>query len=106
MVLAQIRATDTRVKSVLLVGGFGRSPYLRERIQEAVGKKIDVIQPPYAWSAVVHGALVKGLAHYDPTYATVRLSSRAARKHLGTIVNVPFDKDLHVESRKLVFFLS
>lgn len=61
----QIKATNKEVKSVLLVGGLGGSQYLQERIRGAVKDTIEVIKPPYAWSAVVQGALIKGLAHYD-----------------------------------------
>jgi hypothetical protein len=61
-----------------------------------------VIKPPYAWSAVVQGALIKDLAHYDPKYANVRLSSRSARKHLGIIVGKAFDENIHWESKKSV----
>jgi tRNA A37 threonylcarbamoyltransferase TsaD len=104
LVLEQIKATDREVKSILLVGGFGGNKYLHERIQAAVKNTVEVIKPPYAWSAVVQGALIKGLAHYDQKYATVRLSSRAARKHLGILVHERFDKDIHLESQKSVTY--
>jgi molecular chaperone DnaK (HSP70) len=100
LVLAQIKATKTKVKSILLVGGFGGSQYLQERIREAVKRDIEVIKPPYAWSAVVQGALVKGLAHYDKEHAAVRLSSRTARKHIGTTCTRIFDENKHLESNK------
>ena len=38
----QIGATRTRVKGVLLVGGFGRNIYLRERLKAAVRADISV----------------------------------------------------------------
>jgi molecular chaperone DnaK (HSP70) len=100
LVLGQINATGKEVKSVLLVGGFGGSQYLQERIRGAVKHNVEVIKPPYAWSAVVQGALMKGLAHYDKQHATVRLSSRSARKHIGTEVSLNFDEDIHLESKK------
>lgn len=102
LVLEQIRTTSGEVKAVLLVGGFGTSMYLRERIKEAVSKKIEVIQPPYGWSAVVRGAVLKGLAQSDPKHSKIRLTSRIARKHLGTCVGVIFDEKIHSESRKFV----
>lgn len=43
--LNQISATKNPVKAVLLVGGFGQSAYLRERIRSAVGG-IEVMQSP------------------------------------------------------------
>jgi hypothetical protein len=100
LVLEQIRTTSGEVKAVLLVGGFGTSMYLRERIKEAVSKKIEVIQPPYGWSAVVRGAVLKGLAQSDPKHSKVRLTSRMARKHLGTLVSCVYDEKIHSVSRK------
>lgn len=100
LVLSQIWSTKTEVKSILLVGGFGRSPYLRERIQKAVKSTVEVIQPPYGWSAVVQGALIQGLARYDLSHATVRLSSRIAWKHIGTEISVPFERKLHLRSQR------
>lgn len=100
LVLRQIDATNTKVSSVLLVGGFSGNQYLRERISGAVKQGIEVITPPYAWSAVVQGAVVKGLAHYDPKHATVRLSSRVARKHIGIEINGLFDEDVDLPGKK------
>jgi hypothetical protein len=100
LVLEQIRTTSGEVTAVLLVGGFGTSMYLRERIKEAVSKKIEVIRPPYGWSAVVRGAVLKGLAQSDPKHSKVRLMSRMARKHLGTLAANVFDEKIHSVSRK------
>jgi len=46
LVKGQIKATQKRVKAVLLVGGFGQSAYLRDCIREAVGSKVKVMQSP------------------------------------------------------------
>ena len=46
-VKGQIRATETKPKAVLLVGGFGQSPTLQKAISDAVRNDgIEVIQPP------------------------------------------------------------
>ncbi|PMD42775.1 actin-like ATPase domain-containing protein [Hyaloscypha variabilis F] len=100
LVLEQIRTTSGEVKAVLLVGGFGMSMYLRERIKEEVSNKIEVLQPPYGWSAVVRGAVLKGIAQSDPKHTKVRLTSRIARKHLGTCCGVIFNEKIHSASRK------
>lgn len=42
LVKAQIDDTPRKVKAVLLAGGFGRSEYLRKRLQEVVGGDIEV----------------------------------------------------------------
>lgn len=47
LVKGQIEATNTQVKAVLMVGGFGQNAYLRERIREAIkGDNIEVMQSP------------------------------------------------------------
>ena len=45
LVLGQINATKSPVRAVLMVGGFGQSAYLRDRIRTAIGK-IEVMQSP------------------------------------------------------------
>ena len=102
LVVDQISSTKGEVKNVLLVGGFGKSMYLRERIREAISHKIEVLQPAYGWSAVVQGAALKGLAQADPKHSKVRLTSRIARKHIGKEFVTDFDGEIHLESRKLV----
>jgi hypothetical protein len=42
LVKDHIRATKKNVKEVLLVGGFGSNVYLRNRLQEEVGRAIEV----------------------------------------------------------------
>ena len=42
LIVNQIKSTRTTVKLVLLVGGFGTNPYLRERIRQAVGDAVQV----------------------------------------------------------------
>ena len=47
LVQGQVRATKASVKAVLLVGGFGQSSYLRDRIRDAVKSSgIEVIKSP------------------------------------------------------------
>jgi hypothetical protein len=88
------------VSGIVLVGGFGQSEYLYKRLRghfttgapppyserpthataRAVGENgsIEVMQPLYAWTAVVRGAVLRGLEgnmvirmHYGTSYATV-----------------------------------
>jgi hypothetical protein len=102
LVLEQIRNTHKDVKAVLLVGGFGGSRYLYQRLLETVPKNTSVLQPGFGWSAVVQGALLRGLADCDPQRGRVRLTSRVARKHVGTITSVIFDEKKHLMSRRCV----
>ena len=45
LVKDQIRATRREITAVLLVGGFGRSGYLRESLRKELGSNIKVLVP-------------------------------------------------------------
>lgn len=100
LVRDQIRGTNREVKAILLVGGFGGSQYLFQRLRESVPKNTAVLQPGYGWSAVVRGALLRGLGDCSPQHSNVRLTSRVARKHVGLTCNVDFDEAKHLISRR------
>ena len=92
----QISASGAPVKAILLVGGFGASQYLKERIRAAVDRRIQILQPPNAWQAVVQGAVMKGLANSAPEQLTmVQVRNRKARKHYGTEWRTKYDPKLH-----------
>ena len=90
LVQGQIIATEKNIKAVLLVGGFGQSFYLKERLCRVLGSSIEVRQPPNSWTAVVRGAVMMG-AQSD----AVQLQSRVARKHYGILLGYPFDPKIH-----------
>lgn len=84
LVKDQISSSKVPMRAVMLVGGFGASIYLKDRLRNALGKKIEVLQPSNAWLAVVQGAVMKGLAQSAPDALTmVRVRDRRARKHYG-----------------------
>ncbi|MCJ1452970.1 hypothetical protein MMC28_003315 [Mycoblastus sanguinarius] len=95
LVMAQIKAAKVIIKAVLLVGGFGQNAYLRDCISKEVGPKIEVKQSQDAWTAVVRGALIKGLASSSPSWATVSISARSARKHYGILARSKFVSHKH-----------
>ncbi|KAL8743512.1 MAG: hypothetical protein Q9190_004141 [Brigantiaea leucoxantha] len=94
LVKGQILSTKTPVKAILLVGGFGQNAYLRDCIRRAVGK-VEVMQSPNGWTAVVRGALMKGLNSTLPDNASVKITGRSARKHYGIYAERPFRKGVH-----------
>jgi tRNA A37 threonylcarbamoyltransferase TsaD len=100
LVKDQITATGKKIKTVLLVGGFGQNNYLKERLRSSLDKHIIVLQPPNAWTAVVRGAVMMGLARTNSTLAVVGLVSRAARKHYGVEFSKTFKPKKHDESKK------
>jgi hypothetical protein len=105
LVMEQIRTTKehirttksrTAIRAVLLVGGFGESTYLRESLRNALGDKIPVLQPPYAWQAVMKGAVMKGLSQHglgSPITPTVK--HRVARQHHGIRCIFEYNRKSH-----------
>ncbi|KAK6083953.1 Chaperone protein DnaK [Seiridium cupressi] len=101
----QIAATAVPVHGILLVGGFGQSIYLRERIEQAMQTRpaIKVVQSRDAWTAVAQGALMRGLYQANPDRPTrVRVVDRRARKHYGTELSVAYHQEVHqsVENKR------
>ena len=119
--MAQIKASKDTVKGILLVGGFGENTYLRDVIrQEVQGSEIEVIQPQDGfviqvtifhaadgprWTAVVRGALMKGLASASPSCAKVSIIGRSARKHYGVWIQTKFKPEIHETRRRSVVIL-
>ncbi|PTB75898.1 hypothetical protein M440DRAFT_1334688 [Trichoderma longibrachiatum ATCC 18648] len=96
LVKDQITVSNVPIRAVLLVGGFGASNYLKERLRNAVDKSIQIMQPPNAWQAVVQGAVMKGLANSAPdTLTMVKVQNRKARKHYGTEWRTKYDERIH-----------
>jgi len=87
LVRGQISATNKKVKAVLMVGGFGQSD-----------SNIEVMQPPNGWTAVVRGALMKGLSQLEPDTERVKVDARTARKHYGTEIMSKYDSSKHAKS--------
>lgn len=94
----QICATNKKVKAVLMVGGFGQNAYLRETIRASIDPSIEVMQPPNGWTAVVRGALMKGLSQLEPGTERVKVASRVARKHYGTEIISRYDSSKHAKA--------
>ncbi|KAF4966515.1 hypothetical protein FZEAL_10639 [Fusarium zealandicum] len=98
--ISQVKEHHRKVpKFIILVGGFGKSQYLYECLQDRVGDQIDVFQDEGEgpWTAVTRGAVLHGLAQTKLTNSiSVAVDSRISRFSYGTLVNIlPFDKDDH-----------
>ncbi|KAL2824383.1 hypothetical protein BDW59DRAFT_180259 [Aspergillus cavernicola] len=74
-------------KAIILVGGFGSSEYLFHQLQTA-NPNVTVLQPPNGWSAVVSGAVHRGLEGN-------RVDSRIARRHYGISCATEYDPAIH-----------
>ncbi|TGJ83120.1 hypothetical protein E0Z10_g5648 [Xylaria hypoxylon] len=102
LVKEQIAMCDRPVRSIFLVGGFGSSTYLRERIESAVlddtsiKGPIEILQPENAWTAVVRGAAMNGIAQSKPAnYDIPVVVSRTARRHYGYEIGVHYNDIVH-----------
>ena len=85
-----------RVNAILLVGGFGESEYLFRRVQAwASQMQIQVIQPREAATAIVRGAVMKGLEPKEGVAKTQIV--RRARRSYGVPVDHPFIEGKHHE---------
>ncbi|KAF9762171.1 hypothetical protein IL306_003548 [Fusarium sp. DS 682] len=95
LVKDQITASSVPIHAILLVGGFGSSNYLKERLRMAIDSSVQIMQPPNAWQAIVQGAVLKGLAQSAPDSAEVKVKNRKARKHYGTEWSVRWREKVH-----------
>ncbi|KAL9020036.1 MAG: hypothetical protein Q9185_002725 [Variospora sp. 1 TL-2023] len=90
------KAVHAAARAVVLVGGFGENNYLYQRITEAVAdSKVEVLRPAGGWTAVVHGALMKGLSEASKNTTVTSISGRKARYYFGTASAKAFEKMIH-----------
>ncbi|EON64758.1 hypothetical protein W97_03991 [Coniosporium apollinis CBS 100218] len=104
-----IRRKGGNVSGIVLVGGFGQSNYLYNRMRSHLNSEvppppyterpthaaalgphsgIEVMHPMYAWTAVVRGAVLRGLEGSIVT-------NRRSRWHYGTSYATVFDETRH-----------
>lgn len=110
-----LRAKGEIVSGIVLVGGFGQSDYLYRRLKghftsaapppyserpthanansTTENGSIEVMQPVYAWTAVVRGAVLRGLEGN-------MVISRKSRMHYGTSYATVFDEEKHSVSER------
>ena len=110
--MAKLESKGKTVAGVVLVGGFGQSRCLYKILknkfatpsnhQSALtsthvagsGSRFEVMQPANAWTAVVRGAVLRGLEGVE------LVLSRKSRRHYGVRYRAPFDSNLHPLSCK------
>lgn len=109
-----LRGKGGVVSGIVLVGGFGQSNYLYRRLKShfatavppppyserpthasggAGAASIEVMQPVYAWTAVVRGAVLRGLEGN-------MVISRKSRMHYGTSYATVYDEERHAVSER------
>ncbi|KAL7275475.1 hypothetical protein RUND412_001582 [Rhizina undulata] len=102
LVDGQITAVSSKgktVTSILLVGGFGSSEYLFTRLKEKYTNILStydnpdvVLQPVDAWTAVVRGAVIRGMETIVQT--------RKSRHHYGVKYWEYWDENMHDPKNK------
>ncbi|KAF8423928.1 hypothetical protein EV426DRAFT_563193 [Tirmania nivea] len=115
LVQQQVSAAETKtgapVTGVLLVGGFGSSPYLFKHLstnlKRSDGNPVKVLQPPDAWAAIACGAVSYGLSVREVREGIVpsgsgTVGSRIARFSYGVSADEPFLPGVH-PSNKMYF---
>ncbi|KAJ5766687.1 actin-like ATPase domain-containing protein [Penicillium nucicola] len=90
--LEKVACARLNAKAIVLVGGFGSSRYLFQRLKGS-NPSIIVLQPPNAWAAVVSGAVLRGLEGN-------RVETRVSRRWYGVSADTPFDKSRHAKRDK------
>lgn len=94
-VISVLKSSHGPISAILLVGGFGSSEYLYHRILAWSNSKIPIIQPRNAWTAVVRGAIIRGLQG-----EVAAVQSRLSRRYYGVVHDSSFDPTKHSEDEK------
>ncbi|KAL4730385.1 hypothetical protein ACLX1H_002419 [Fusarium chlamydosporum] len=77
-------------KYISLVGGFGRSPYLFDRLRDTTGCQVLQESGNKPWTAICRGAVVHGTAIFNPS--SIKVDTRIARSSYGTAFIEKFDR--------------
>lgn len=105
LVTDQQVATQVDIKAVLLVGGFGQSAYLQERLRSELKNDIRILRPDNSWTAVVEGAVMRGLARVVPERKqNIKIVARKARRHYGFELAMIYSHHRHAEISHLKQF--
>ncbi|KAI0112375.1 hypothetical protein GGR51DRAFT_568510 [Nemania sp. FL0031] len=93
------KKTSQLPKLVILVGGFGRSPYILKYLKEGLDRRITVLQArgDKPWTAICRGATLFGAAGLSPANGDEQspVKSRVARSSYGWLYREPFVDGFH-----------
>ncbi|KAF1995081.1 hsp70-like protein [Amniculicola lignicola CBS 123094] len=89
-VSAVTRAGNPRVETIILVGGLGESPYVREKLSEWVQSRNIRLTTPMGggWSAIVRGAVLRGL---EGSIVDIK----KCRRHYGHTLSKEYEPSIH-----------
>jgi len=90
------RVEGKQLKTIFLVGGFGSSGYLYDRVKAVFQNQVSqILYPSRAALAIVRGAVLSGL-YPQP------ISTRVSRRTYGINAGLPFDQELDPPSSRFV----
>ncbi|KAI1065452.1 hypothetical protein LB507_000129 [Fusarium sp. FIESC RH6] len=85
-------------KHIVLVGGFGRSRYLYNRLQERFQSTVLQSRGNKPWTAICRGAVVQGLFRHSPSASFgMSVEARVARMSYGVVYTTKFIEGKHDE---------
>lgn len=93
--ISAVQAKGQSVNGLILVGGFGQSECLLKCLRARFSKPkhmLEVMQPVNAWTAVVRGAVLRGLEGAE------LVLNRKSRRHYGVTCDPKFDPLVHPAS--------
>ncbi|KAI0858320.1 actin-like ATPase domain-containing protein [Xylaria cubensis] len=84
-------------KFVILVGGFGRCPFLFRSLKKKFKDKTDILQArgEKPWSAICRGATLSGAMGHGLTEQVVKVHTRVARLSYGWTFSSVFNPSIH-----------
>ncbi|CAH0044717.1 unnamed protein product [Clonostachys solani] len=87
------------ISTIMLVGGFGSSPYLNERLEIWCKQRNIRLKTPWSggWSAIVRGAVLRGLEGSI-------VKEKKCRRHYGYALSHPYYPSLHAGYDKVKRF--
>ncbi|KAG0196930.1 hypothetical protein BGX28_009539 [Mortierella sp. GBA30] len=96
LIQKQLHQSQQKCSAIFMVGGFGSSRYLEERVRQEFSHLVELIAVPQRPElAVVRGAVYAGLN-------TKTINMRVARRWYGVDANMPFEEGIDPESKKII----
>ncbi|CAH0022627.1 unnamed protein product, partial [Clonostachys rhizophaga] len=93
------RREGSSISTIILVGGFGSSPYLNERLESWCKQRRIRLKLPWTdgWSAIVRGSVLRGLEGSI-------VKEKKCRRHYGYTLSHRYNPSLHAGYNKLKRF--
>lgn len=94
--LEELRKDSVRLDYIILVGGFGQSQYLKQKVEERFNKEVgSVVVPSVGELAVTRGAVLFGLDPYSITHRKMKIT-------YGFGITAPYEEGLDKPDLKVI----